>query len=520
MSEAAENCDCSEELPGDIEWEEDSPEVYVENDTVEFEYDEQMKRGKRYNSKIKASRFGKRQKIENAHHIALGRCKEDISMTLVWLKDVTEWTFDELLSSVMHSLLPLDLMDKDAHNSPSSHIQSLFQWFKMAFQTLPNDSMTFEEGRDGSPINDLLDHVISKKVGSLSQICQLWVALLRSFDYKCRLVACFDSISLSPYDYPDLYTVQSIDITNGKSVDQNFLIQNAYRTLNKPKKHLLMWSEVWLNSQPSASSININREYRWVCIHPFLNIFDDPEKIEAIARKGQTINFAISFEVFQTGRSLDWVVMDVTGRYNFKHEKGTKVLAKYRDLCRNWLEDELQNISLQASKMIDRYPKTEVNCDGILCVDLVDDTDTDYVRRSSQIVRREEIEELQRISYENKKHSVPTTFAGFKNHPYYLLERHLLSDEVIHPGKRKNVVGVFKGEAIYLQSAKEKLRTKMQWRKELRNVLPGEIPISSCNRQARKNAPSADGCNRSAEPVGVELKFYGSWQTELYEVRF
>ncbi len=113
---------------------------------------------------------------------------------------------------------------------------------------------------------------------------------------------------------------------------------------------------------------------------------------------------------------------------------------------------------------------------------------------------------------------MPTTFVGFKDHPIYLLERHLLSDEVIHPTKKKAMVAIFKGEPVYLQSFKEKLRTKSQWRKELRVVFSDAIPVKTMKRQVRKRLPFSESEADKDTFSSIELNLFGFWQTADYHV--
>lgn len=100
---------------------------------------------------------------------------------------------------------------------------------------------------------------------------------------------------------------------------------------------------------------------------------------------------------------------------------------------------------------------------------------------------------------------VPTTYAGFKNHPKYVLEKFLHTDQAIHPThKTAGIQSLFKGEAVYLLSHVECLGTVSQWRSQMKGVKEGETP---CKTVIRKRGEAT-----------IEVKFYGSWQTEPYKV--
>lgn len=66
------------------------------------------------------------------------------------------------------------------------------------------------------------------------------------------------------------------------------------------------------------------------------------------------------------------------------------------------------------------------------------------------------------------RHPLPGRIGDFKDHPVYFLERHLLSEQALLPCAR--AVGVFRGESVYLQAHKDTLRTKLQWRRLLKQV--------------------------------------------------
>jgi xeroderma pigmentosum group C-complementing protein len=52
---------------------------------------------------------------------------------------------------------------------------------------------------------------------------------------------------------------------------------------------------------------------------------------------------------------------------------------------------------------------------------------------------------------------MPTSFAGFSNHPIYALERHCKTNEAIWPLGPEHSVGIYKGEAVYPRSSVHKV---------------------------------------------------------------
>jgi len=110
-------------------------------------------------------------------------------------------------------------------------------------------------------------------------------------------------------------------------------------------------------------------------------------------------------------------------------------------------------------------------------------------------------------------HPLPTKFQDYKDHPVYFLERHMLSEQALHPTAR--VVAVFKGESVYLQAHKENLRTKLQWRRSLRQVRRGGEPIKVVQRSVRTQNDNGEGGEGGGDGnKTIELRLFGSWQTE------
>ena len=103
----------------------------------------------------------------------------------------------------------------------------------------------------------------------------------------------------------------------------------------------------------------------------------------------------------------------------------------------------------------------------------------------------------------------PTTLAGFKTHPDYVLNcpGYLKATEVLQPGTK--ALGLFKGYAIYKRADVVTALTRKQWRQNLRDILPDclDSPVLVQNR--------ADGRGKSrGEAEQYEIKLYGPWQTK------
>ncbi|KAF8120653.1 hypothetical protein EV363DRAFT_1458950 [Boletus edulis] len=76
---------------------------------------------------------------------------------------------------------------------------------------------------------------------------------------------------------------------------------------------------------------------------------------------------------------------------------------------------------------------------------------------------------------------MPTTIAGFKNHPLYALARHLRRDQVIDPPTE---LGKFRGEPVYPRSSVISLKTAENWLRQGRVIRQGCQPMKMVKQRA------------------------------------
>nr|GAT55865.1 predicted protein [Mycena chlorophos] len=121
---------------------------------------------------------------------------------------------------------------------------------------------------------------------------------------------------------------------------------------------------------------------------------------------------------------------------------------------------------------------------------------------------------------------MPTTIAGFKDHPMYVLTRHLTQTQTIHPPPPlTREVGKFRGEPVYPRSAVVSLKTAENWlRSAGRSIREGEQPLKLVKARAatlgrmREVAVMKDGLRTAGEDDQGEVMtgLYAFSQTELY----
>ncbi|RKP33540.1 hypothetical protein BJ085DRAFT_34697, partial [Dimargaris cristalligena] len=107
-------------------------------------------------------------------------------------------------------------------------------------------------------------------------------------------------------------------------------------------------------------------------------------------------------------------------------------------------------------------------------------------------------EEEVALSQQEFTEKVPTSLAGFKNHPHFALERHLKQSEIIHP--RQPCLGQIRGETIFPRSHVHMLKSKETWYREGRELQSEQTPLKHIKgRPSIKSRNSGLGGSRDDE---------------------
>ena len=124
--------------------------------------------------------------------------------------------------------------------------------------------------------------------------------------------------------------------------------------------------------------------------------------------------------------------------------------------------------------------------------------------------------------------AMPTSMAGFKDHPLYVLARHLKREEVVDPPVE---LGKFRGEPVYPRANVLQLKTAENWMRQGRKVREGCQPMKWVKQNAvtvnRRRAVEMALAERDRLPVAGEGEgfssekdvmqgLYAQSQTELY----
>lgn len=110
---------------------------------------------------------------------------------------------------------------------------------------------------------------------------------------------------------------------------------------------------------------------------------------------------------------------------------------------------------------------------------------------------------------------MPQSMQGFKDHPVYVLERHLKREEVVNPPRE---IGRFKGEIVYPRANVQLLKTSENWLRQGRVVVEGAQPLKRVKQRAVTiNKRRVQEAAALAGEEEIMQALYARNQTELYK---
>ena len=340
----------------------------------------------------------------------------------------------------------------------------------------------------------------SQDVGS-----QLFCALLRAIGIDARLVCSLQCLPFVSSAQPS---------TPQKSISsKNFIVVDPYRredasqytprttsTPSRPKKlsrmeRLLGERNAALNAPVHRPKKKYHSSYpvywvevfspaaqKWIPADPLsTSTVNAPEKLEPpLSNPTNSLVYAISFED-------DLTAKDVTRRY----------AKAFNAKTRKFRVDSTPNGSQWLRRALKLFARTMP-------------LDRDQVEDAA-LARKEGAE------------GMPKNVQDFKDHPIYVLERHLKYNEIIYPMQTVGKVNVSsamnpKMEPIYRRSNVHLVRSADKWYRMGRDVKDGEQPLK--HAKPKKNARRSIGPNDMLggedvqDEVGAAL--YAEFQTDLY----
>ena len=99
-------------------------------------------------------------------------------------------------------------------------------------------------------------------------------------------------------------------------------------------------------------------------------------------------------------------------------------------------------------------------------------TSAEQAVQFAQLADRREDAELEQAALKQRQ-QLPKNIKGFRQHPLYVLKRHIGKYQGLKPGTAP--LGLHRGEPYYDRSALSDLHSASKWKRHGREVLPGEL---------------------------------------------
>lgn len=446
---------------------------------------------------------------EEDYEESLARRKQHAEKHIEYAKQVLQWTEgDELFTRAKSTLvdLPLQTSLSSVNGRTVSNILHLRNSVRNRVKIIASRDMTEDEGRDGSTTEELLNQVLQHLRGGTIQWLQVFYALLKGFQIRCRWMTAFQTLSLHPQDYADLLL---------KAADNELHYQELCKRGKGNETNLwpdscqfvCSWLEIWLPGQEaiwmdiSEGMISISQGPTLLQSRRFQESNVDILQIEDRRPVRQGYVFRDLTEVFWSAR-IRSLSASMLNKQKGKggNSMGGEMSLRYRSWLRVYVESisapprtvTSQSINVatgtthSSTHSRNKVLKVEkVGADYV--IDLLDDNDSGMdsdvpIEARGSDIRRgepanaEEVEEQERLlqhfalqrQQQQQLQQLPTSLAAFKNHPVYALARDLLSNEALKPSAK--AVAVIRGNSVYLREMVAQLHTMDGWRRRLRRV--------------------------------------------------
>jgi xeroderma pigmentosum group C-complementing protein len=363
---------------------------------------------------------------------------------------------------------------------------------------------TFAEFDELDPPMDRQDFrkAASTLEGSADVGAQLFCAMLRGIGVEARLVCSLQclpfasaaqaaspqkpksdktAIYLDPYNKPSTPHLPKPKATTRpkrmsrleRVIGERSAAISTGAAPKRKKKYHTPYPVYWVEALNSA-------QQRWIAIDPHSTYtVDKADKLEPpLNSTDNSLAYAIAFEE-------DLSAKDVTRRYAKAYNAKTrKFRVESTQDGANWW-----NRALKLFRRRERFDRDQVE---------------------DRAMDRKEAAE-----------GMPKNVQDFKDHPVYVLERHLRHNEVIHPMNQVGKVNVGSGmnpkmEPIYRRKDTHIVRSADKWYRLGRDVKEGENPLKHAKprKGARRSIPPDIDVDDQQEEVGTAL--YAFFQTELY----
>ena len=347
---------------------------------------------------------------------------------------------------------------------------------------------------------------------------QLFVAMVRALGWRARHVTAIDPMKCDlDLNHPLLLAgvgnvfsaVKDIHDQDQKQPAKQLIIpletDDVFLDSQLDQDSSMVWAEIIC--QPTKLDQSA-KKYRWIHVDPANQLIDRPRSVEAYfhvrkfggvpsEKKRRTVVFVLAVEHLPAESMYGGIynlarLTDVTRRYANSWSKSLCLREDGKNAgIKSWWDDTLDRINFDA-----RYQATWVcgdifgprkhsfsksNACGESKIDAIEvgesSEDDDYDRY---------VDEHEELIESSGQETMPTSKAGFKNHPIYVLASQLGIAEVLSPDANAKFCGMFKGELVFRRCEVSTARDAKRWLYEGRKVKDNEMGKPIKRVKARK----------------------------------
>ncbi|DAZ93160.1 TPA: hypothetical protein N0F65_005510 [Lagenidium giganteum] len=363
------------------------------------------------------------------------------------------------------------------------YLQQLMTWFVSIFTVIDEP-----ECMEDMTVQRLMQAFFDRR-GSASEVALLFTILCRALKLRCRHTGCLDPLSLQTgrgFEAAFAGTKASPRKRLKKDIEERTAISEDVVEAQSSKYRWWVWTEVLVLDESDTAE-------PWIPINVVRKMIGNSNEIGNMRGAFAPMAFVVSIE--ENGQ-----IVDTTARYATRWSS----ILKSR-LADKWFEDTCKQISLGA---------TQLNGPGI-----AGKTGGDSDESKPSVIDELERKALRTLT---EQEELPTSAEGFRKHHVFCLERQLGQFECVHPRK---VVGLFKGQPVFLRKNVQVLRTAFKWKRQGRILRESER--SKPVKRLLKKKAQADGGGDISDDEGDELQppsssypsglaLYGEWQTDPF----
>lgn len=325
---------------------------------------------------------------------------------------------------------------------------------------------------------NLLDCYSSLEATSLIELVVIFVACLKALrpQLPIRIINVLRPISLIAKIIPKPSTPEVVDIEAEEMKEETKVKEELETKVNNNKKNTKKTKTSSQNKKaepiPESDTSIIERldywievyladEKKWCCVDLCNCKLDEPSVLTELSRP---FNYLVSYDV---------------DRYCVKPAE--------KNYCENWYTP-----AFRRGRCEDKWWDSVMAALGPA---KTSDKDKADENKTEEILTKQDM---------------PTSDGGFRNHPLYVLEKHLLKFQGIYPADVAPL-GFFKDQPVYPRDCVHTCRSRETWLRQAKTVRLGETAYKIVKARPKRDRYSGELIR------DMPLELFGEWQTQEYD---